>query len=76
MSRSTYATEHFDFQREKVGITRGLETIGETRFGTVYWSGESVVRGMPAFKVIIEDETLEIQIPVGVMVRAEIGGIS
>jgi hypothetical protein len=58
--------ECFDHQRQKMGIGRGLETIGETRFGTIYWSGESVMRGLPALKVIVEDEDLQIHIPVSV----------
>jgi len=58
--------ECFDHQRAKMGIGCGLETIGDTRFGTIYWSGESVMRGLPAFRVIIEDEALQIHIVVSV----------
>jgi hypothetical protein len=56
--------EHFDYQRSKMGISRGLETIGETRFGTMYWSGMSVLRGLPALKVITADEALQVNIVV------------
>lgn len=47
-----------------MGISRGLETIGETRFGTLYWSGKSVLRGLPALKAIAADEELQIKITV------------
>jgi hypothetical protein len=56
--------ECFDYQRDRMGIGRGLVTIGDTRFGTIYWSGESILRGLPAFRVIIQDEVLQIHIPV------------
>jgi hypothetical protein len=64
MNKSTYTLEHFDYHRKKLGIGRGLETIGETRFGMIYWSGKSVQRGLPAFRAIISDEALGIDIPV------------
>jgi hypothetical protein len=64
MNKSNYATEFFDYYRHKLGIRRGLETIGETRFGTFYWSGESVLRGLPALKMMIEDDDLQIEVPV------------
>jgi hypothetical protein len=56
--------EHFDYQRKKMEISRGLETIGETRFGTLYWSGKSILRGLPALKAITAIEELQITIPV------------
>ena len=64
MNKSTYSMEHFNYQRKKMGISRGLETIGETRFGTLYWSGKSVLRGLPALKAIAADEELQIKITV------------
>ncbi|KIJ10218.1 hypothetical protein PAXINDRAFT_86391 [Paxillus involutus ATCC 200175] len=62
MSRSAYATEHFNHERLKIGITRGLEAIGDTRFGTIYWAGKSVQRSLSAFQVIVENEALGIDI--------------
>ncbi|KAH7917067.1 hypothetical protein BV22DRAFT_1027014, partial [Leucogyrophana mollusca] len=64
MSRSSYASEHFDFERSRLGIRRGLEGIGETRFGTIYWAALSVQRGLPAFQAIVENEQLGIDIAV------------
>ncbi|KIJ59093.1 hypothetical protein HYDPIDRAFT_162797 [Hydnomerulius pinastri MD-312] len=62
MSRSSYAMEHFDHKRNVLGITRGLEAVGDTRFGTLYWASRSVQRGLPAFRAIIEEESLGINI--------------
>jgi hypothetical protein len=59
-----YAQEHFNYQRKKLGIARGLEMIGETRFGSIYWSGESVLRGFPALRAIVADKALQIDLPV------------
>ncbi|KAG1897103.1 uncharacterized protein F5891DRAFT_896508, partial [Suillus fuscotomentosus] len=62
MSHSTFAAEHFEHQRALLNIGRGLEGIGDTRFGTLYWAALSVQRGIPAFQAIIEDESLGIEI--------------
>jgi hypothetical protein len=62
MSHSTFAAEHFNHQRALLNIGRGLEAIGDTRFGTLYWAALSVQRGIPAFQAIIEDENLGIEI--------------
>ena len=64
MSRSAYAMEHFDHQRDVLGISRGLEAIGDTRFGTIYWAGRSIQRCLPAFRAIVENESLGINISV------------
>jgi hypothetical protein len=72
MNKSTYTMEHFDYQRKKMGIGRGLESIGDTRFGTLYWSGQAVIRGLPALKVIIADDNLQTNIPVSHNVELEI----
>jgi hypothetical protein len=56
--------EQFDDCRKKMNISRGLEKLGDTRFGILYWVGKSVLRGLPALKAIAEDETLQIKIPV------------
>ncbi|KAI6014155.1 hypothetical protein BKA83DRAFT_4499755 [Pisolithus microcarpus] len=54
MSHSTYSMEHFNHQRARLGVCCGLEYIGETRFGTIYWSALSVQRGLPAFAALAE----------------------
>ncbi|KAK1223490.1 hypothetical protein PQX77_013648 [Marasmius sp. AFHP31] len=55
MSQSTYARDHFDFERGQLKIARGLEAVTDHRFGTIYWSAESVMRGIPAFTNIARD---------------------
>ncbi|KAI6023515.1 ribonuclease H-like domain-containing protein [Pisolithus microcarpus] len=45
MSCSTYSMEHFNHH---------LEYIGETHFGTIYWSALSVQCGLPAFAALAE----------------------
>lgn len=67
MHRSTYSMEHYDYQRRKLNISRGLETVGDTRFGTIYWAAESVRRGLPAFRAIVADESLGISISVSTL---------
>ncbi|OJA15131.1 hypothetical protein AZE42_12680, partial [Rhizopogon vesiculosus] len=62
MSRSGYAMEHYDHKRAGLGITRGLEAIGDTRFGTIYWAALSVQRGLPAFQALVADTRLSIEI--------------
>jgi hypothetical protein len=56
--------EQFDDCRKKMNISRGLEKLGDTRFGILYWVGKSILRGLPALRAITEDETLQIKIPV------------
>jgi len=65
MSLSSYTLDYFDVAREKLHIERGLQSIGETRFGTIYWSLDSVLEGMPAFINIVQDESLGIESEVG-----------
>ncbi|KAJ7746234.1 hypothetical protein B0H14DRAFT_3605957 [Mycena olivaceomarginata] len=49
MSLSTYSQDWFDLARKELNISRGLESVGETRFATIYWSLDSTLRGIPAF---------------------------
>ena len=55
MSLSSYTLAYFDEAREDLHIERGLISIGETRFGSIYWSLNSVLDGMPAFKQIMRE---------------------
>lgn len=60
MSLSSYSLAYFDEAREDLHIPRGLVSIGETRFGSIYWSLNSVLDGMPAFTKIMQNENLGI----------------
>ncbi|KAI0054381.1 hypothetical protein BV25DRAFT_1806052 [Artomyces pyxidatus] len=55
MSQSSLAAEPFERARKAHGITRGLETIGKTRFATLTWAAESVKRCLPAFRQVFRD---------------------
>ena len=53
MSLSSYTLAYFDEAHEHLHIERGLISIRETRFGSIYWSLNSVLDGMLAFKQIM-----------------------
>ena len=61
MSQSTYTLDHFDDARQILGISKGLEAIGETRFATVYWSSLSLLRGFPAMIKVVQNKDLNIK---------------
>lgn len=61
MSQSTYTLDHFDDARRILGISKGLEGIGETRFATVYWSSLSLLRGFPAMIKVVQNKDLKIK---------------
>lgn len=56
--------EHFNYERTQLGITRGLEKPGKTRFAGIYWAAGSIQRGFRAFSAIVDNEDLEINIKV------------
>lgn len=60
MSLSTYTLDWFDAARKDLYIQCGLQSVGETRFGTIYWSLDSVVQGIPAFTKIVRNPCLGI----------------
>lgn len=64
MFKSTYAMEHFNYERTQLDIARGLEKPGKTRFAGVYWSAASVRRGYPALAAIVDNDDLDINIKV------------
>jgi hypothetical protein len=64
LAHAGWAMEHLERARRRLNITRGLESIGETRFGTIYWSAASVHRCLPALREIVGDKTLGIEIGV------------
>lgn len=64
MNKLNFATEHFNYQRSKLGILQGLEVIDETRFGTIYWAAYSLSQELPAMEAIIKDTHLQVNIVV------------
>ncbi|KAJ7712808.1 ribonuclease H-like domain-containing protein [Mycena metata] len=58
MSLSSYSQDWYDAAREDLKISRGLQSVGETRFGTIYWSLDSVLRGIDAFVSIVRNPNI------------------
>ncbi|KAJ7835153.1 hypothetical protein B0H13DRAFT_1539242, partial [Mycena leptocephala] len=61
MSLSSYSQDWFDLARKSLDISRGLESVRETRFATIYWSLDSTLRRIPAFKSIVLDVGIGLQ---------------
>jgi hypothetical protein len=58
MAMSTYTLDFFDHPCEELTIGRGLQSVGDTCFATIYWSLESVLTGFPAFEKIAREHHL------------------
>jgi hypothetical protein len=58
LGQSTYTMDQFDDARHQLSIGHGLEAIGETRFGTIYWS---LLRGFPAMVQVVKNPALVIE---------------
>ncbi|KAF8227084.1 hypothetical protein L208DRAFT_333319 [Tricholoma matsutake] len=63
MSLSSYTLDWFDVAHKELHIQRGLQSVGETRFGSIYWSLDSIVQGTPAFTKIVRNADLGIDNP-------------
>ena len=72
MKSSTYTLEQFNDVHIELKIMRGLESIGKTRFSSYTWTGESVRRCVPAFRAIIKNIALGIDIQVRLVVHAQV----
>lgn len=60
MSLSMYTLDWFDVAHWELHIQQGLQSVGKTQFGTIYWSLDSVVQGIPAFTKIVHNADLGI----------------
>ncbi|KAI9439496.1 hypothetical protein F5148DRAFT_1293675 [Russula earlei] len=60
MGLSTYTLDWFDVAHKDLHIQHSLQSVGETRFGTIYWSLDSAVQGIPAFTKIVSNPGLGI----------------
>jgi hypothetical protein len=63
-SDSTDASNHLEHMRQTLDIKRGLESIGTTRFGTLHWSSESMIRCLPAIRKIVGDGEVDTKVKV------------
>jgi hypothetical protein len=52
-SHSTYAATHLASLRVILAIHKGLETVGKTRFATIYWAAYALLRCLPAIMQLI-----------------------
>jgi len=48
--------------RSEIGVARGLEKVGKTRFATNYWSALSVERNITSVCKLVEDGFAEIKV--------------
>jgi hypothetical protein len=58
-SHSSFATQHLTAQRLKMGIKTGLVSIGNTRFLTIYWASDALLKCLPAIKELVTSKVLE-----------------
>ena len=64
MHRSTFSLEQFESARKTLKITCGLTHIGTTRFWTYVSAVDFIHRCLPAFRAIVSDRKLAIDIAV------------
>ncbi|KAG2121469.1 hypothetical protein DEU56DRAFT_711603, partial [Suillus clintonianus] len=60
--KSTHANSHLRKARKTLKVTRGLISVGKTRFGIMYFSGASVQRCLPAIRDLCENGTVTIPV--------------
>ncbi|OSC99612.1 hypothetical protein PYCCODRAFT_1372721, partial [Trametes coccinea BRFM310] len=58
--RSTKASNDLTAARLEEGLTRGLQSIGKTRFASVYWSAESLRACLPLMRHLVSNGKLVI----------------
>ncbi|KAF8981148.1 hypothetical protein BDQ17DRAFT_1394259 [Cyathus striatus] len=61
MSLSTYTYDHYKAACSDLGITHGFQWIGKTRFATIFWSVDSMLKGIDALKQIARNTSLGIE---------------
>ncbi|KAJ7078266.1 hypothetical protein C8R44DRAFT_97413 [Mycena epipterygia] len=59
-SHSTYSATHLKALRVIRDINEGLEKIGKTRFGTLYWAGYSLLRCLPPIVELIQSGIINV----------------
>ncbi|KAJ6615949.1 hypothetical protein B0H10DRAFT_2219962 [Mycena sp. CBHHK59/15] len=60
-SHSTYSATHLKVLRVILDINKGLEKIGKTRFGTLYWSSHSLLRCLSAISELINTGIINVE---------------
>jgi hypothetical protein len=59
-SHSTYSATHLKALRVILEINKGLETVGKTRFGTLYWAGYALQRCIPGISELIQSGVIDV----------------
>jgi hypothetical protein len=59
--KSSFANRHLSAVRVRMQISRGLESIGNTRFSAIYYAAESVDRCLMAIRLLVNDGTIEVK---------------
>ncbi len=62
MNKAHLGKTALDQARAELGVGRGLEAIGKTRFGTAIRSSESVHRNIQPIKLVVERETYDLEV--------------
>lgn len=60
--KSTIASTELTILRLQDGVSRGLESIGKTRFATVYWAAESVKRCLPQLRQLMDSGKVPLKV--------------
>lgn len=60
--KSHLGTAELERARKELGIKRGLETIGKTRFGSVVRGAKSVDRNIPAVKLVVQRDDFDLDV--------------
>ncbi|KAJ7049280.1 ribonuclease H-like domain-containing protein, partial [Mycena amicta] len=58
-SKSTHSATHLSAVRVTHDVNKGLEKVGKTRFGTIYWSGYSVKRCWDSMKQLVDTNIID-----------------
>ncbi|KAI0668206.1 ribonuclease H-like domain-containing protein, partial [Trametes maxima] len=58
--RSTKASAELATTRAEDGITRGLQSIGRTRFASIYWSADALKTCLPSIRQLISSGKLQL----------------
>ncbi|KAF9021139.1 hypothetical protein BDZ89DRAFT_1071710 [Hymenopellis radicata] len=57
-SKSNYGSTHMRALRVTLEINKGLEKVGKTRFGTIYWAGYALQRCLPAITELLNSNVI------------------
>lgn len=62
--KSNFASAHLRLARVKFSVKRGLKSIGKTRFGGLYHSGESLRQNLKPIRHLSTEKTITVPVSV------------